>query len=71
LLLVVATAVQAEIFFQQTNLVSSVSGLAAFTDPNLKNPWGISHSTDLAVLGVEQVHGKRDASTTAPVSRSL
>jgi uncharacterized protein (TIGR03118 family) len=26
----------------QTNLVSDVSGLATFTDPNLKNPWGMS-----------------------------
>lgn len=29
-------------FFEQTNLVSDVSGLAAVTDPNLKNPWGMS-----------------------------
>jgi uncharacterized protein (TIGR03118 family) len=28
--------------FVQTNLVSDVPGLAANTDPNLKNPWGIS-----------------------------
>jgi uncharacterized protein (TIGR03118 family) len=26
----------------QTNLVSDISGLAAITDPNLKNPWGVS-----------------------------
>jgi len=30
--------------FAQTNLVSNVPGLAANLDPNLKNPWGISHS---------------------------
>ena len=30
--------------FVQTNLVSDVSGLAATTDPNLKNPWGFSYS---------------------------
>ncbi len=30
--------------FVQTNLVSSVPGLAAFTDPFLKNPWGIATS---------------------------
>ncbi|MFO0893065.1 MAG: TIGR03118 family protein [Isosphaeraceae bacterium] len=29
-------------FYKQTNLVSDVPGLAKFTDPNLKNPWGIS-----------------------------
>jgi uncharacterized protein (TIGR03118 family) len=28
----------------QTNLVSDVPGLAAFTDPNLQNPWGVSFS---------------------------
>ena len=31
-------------FYRQTNLVSDISGMAKFTDPNLKNPWGLSHS---------------------------
>ncbi|MFL6447448.1 MAG: TIGR03118 family protein [Bryobacteraceae bacterium] len=30
--------------FSQTNLVSSVPGMAAVTDSNLKNPWGMSFS---------------------------
>ena len=30
--------------YVQTNLVSDVPGLAVNTDPNLKNPWGISSS---------------------------
>jgi uncharacterized protein (TIGR03118 family) len=30
--------------YVQTNLTSDVPGLAANTDPNLKNPWGISYS---------------------------
>ena len=30
--------------FIQTNLVSDLSGVAAITDPMLKNPWGLSHS---------------------------
>ena len=30
--------------FLQTNLVSDIPGLAAITDPNLKNPWGVSSS---------------------------
>lgn len=34
-----------DVSFQQTNLVSSVMGLAPVTDPNLKNPWGISLSS--------------------------
>jgi hypothetical protein len=28
--------------FSQTNLVSDMPGLATVTDPNLKNPWGLS-----------------------------
>ena len=31
-------------FYEVTNLVSDVPGLAATTDPNLKNPWGASRS---------------------------
>ena len=30
--------------FTQTNLVSTISGLAKITDPQLVNPWGVSHS---------------------------
>jgi uncharacterized protein (TIGR03118 family) len=30
--------------YTQTNLVSDIPGLAANTDPNLKNPWGVSFS---------------------------
>lgn len=30
--------------FLQANLVSDIPGLAAVTDPNLKNPWGMSFS---------------------------
>ena len=30
--------------FAQTNLVSNVPGLATFTDPNLRNPWGMTFS---------------------------
>jgi uncharacterized protein (TIGR03118 family) len=30
--------------FIQTNLVSDIPGLAALTDPNLRNPWGTSFS---------------------------
>jgi hypothetical protein len=28
----------------QTNLVSDIPGLAMITDPELHNPWGVSHS---------------------------
>ena len=38
----VSTAVASP--YAQTNLVSNVAGLAQITDPNLKNPWGMSFS---------------------------
>jgi uncharacterized protein (TIGR03118 family) len=31
-------------FYQQTNLVSDIAGVALFTDKNLVNPWGLSHN---------------------------
>lgn len=31
-------------FYQQTNLVSDIPGVAKVTDPNLVNAWGLSHS---------------------------
>jgi uncharacterized protein (TIGR03118 family) len=30
--------------YKQTNLVSDISGMAPVTDPNLKNPWGLTRS---------------------------
>lgn len=30
--------------YQQTNLVSDIMGMAPVTDPNLKNPWGLTRS---------------------------
>src|SRR5205807_3482093 len=30
--------------YVQTNLVSDIPGLAIFTDPQLVNSWGVSHS---------------------------
>src|SRR5689334_6971876 len=32
----------ADLVFEQTNLVSSVTGVAPVIDPNLKNPWGVA-----------------------------
>jgi uncharacterized protein (TIGR03118 family) len=31
--------------YKQTNLISNIPGMAAATDPNLVNPWGISRSS--------------------------
>jgi len=35
---------EADSLFAQTNLVSDIPGLAAITEPELHNPWGISHN---------------------------
>ena len=40
-----ATRQTGSAFYQQTNLVSDMPGLAAFTDRHLVNPWGISFSS--------------------------
>jgi uncharacterized protein (TIGR03118 family) len=39
-----AGAWRAEAEYIQTNLVSDIAGLAAFTDLPLQNPWGMSHT---------------------------
>jgi uncharacterized protein (TIGR03118 family) len=36
---------QAKAFYQQTNLVSDLAGVAEVQDPNLVNPWGMSSSS--------------------------
>src|SRR5713226_7646510 len=41
--------------FTQTNLTSSVMGLAANFDPNLKNPWGISYSVTSPIWVSDQL----------------
>src|SRR2546428_12099605 len=41
---VAAPAAEREPTFHQRNLVSNLPGVADFTDPNLRNPWGISAS---------------------------
>ncbi len=43
-ILSLATPASAQHRYQQTDLVSDVPGLAAVTDPNLVNPWGLSRS---------------------------
>src|SRR5205809_6519304 len=40
--LLLPVTAQAQNNYLQTNLVSDIPGLAAHTDPNLVNPWGIS-----------------------------
>ncbi len=43
--------------FTQTNLVSNVPGMAAVTDANLKNPWGVSFSATSPFWVSNQVTG--------------
>jgi uncharacterized protein (TIGR03118 family) len=43
--------------FSQTNLVSDIPGLAANTDPNLKNPWGVAFSPTSPFWTSDQVTG--------------
>src|SRR5215472_6846201 len=43
--------------YQQINLVSDVPGMAANTDPHLKNPWGISSSGSSPIWVSDQVTG--------------
>lgn len=41
----IAATVGAQQHYKQTNLVSDLPGMAAATDPNLVNPWGMSRSS--------------------------
>lgn len=49
--------VASNIPFTQTNLVSDIPGLAAVTDPNLKNPWGMSFTPTSPFWTSDQVTG--------------
>ena len=44
-LLSASTSLWAQQHYKQTNLVSDIPGMAAVTDQNLVNPWGISRSS--------------------------
>ncbi len=56
--------------FTQTDLVSDVGGLAANTDPNLKNPWGVSFSATSPFWVSDQATGVATlyGATGAPVA---
>lgn len=43
--------------YQQTNLISSVPGLAIQTDPNLRNPWGIAVGLGQTFFLADNHHG--------------
>src|SRR5215813_4776297 len=44
--------------FTQTNLVSDVSGMAKFTDPNLVNPWGMALGLNSGIWVSDNGSGK-------------
>src|SRR5262245_5455 len=54
--------------FEQTNLVSDIPGLAAITDPALKNPWGISFSSTSPIWVSNQGTNTADLFTIHGVS---
>jgi uncharacterized protein (TIGR03118 family) len=56
--------------FTQTNLVSDVPNLAANTDPNLKNPWGVAFSATSPFWASDQATGVATlyGATGTPVS---
>jgi uncharacterized protein (TIGR03118 family) len=43
--------------YQQTNLVSDIPGKAPVTDPNLKNPWGLSSSSNSPIWAADNNAG--------------
>jgi uncharacterized protein (TIGR03118 family) len=57
LLVLLAAPSASQAGFVQTNLVSDIPGLAAHTDANLKNPWGISFSLTSPFWVSNQVTG--------------
>src|SRR4051812_3066159 len=66
---VVASA--APIGFAQSNLASSVPGLAANLDPNLKNPWGMSFSATSPFWLSDQGTNKATLYNGAGVAQAL
>jgi uncharacterized protein (TIGR03118 family) len=67
---VVGTLNAASLYFQ-TNLSSDIPGLAANTDPNLKNPWGSSFSPTSPTWVSDQVTNVSTLYNAAGVAQSL
>src|SRR5215472_12865820 len=57
--------------YLQTNLTSDVPGLAANTDPNLRNPWGMSFSATSPFWISNQVTGNATLYNGAGVPQAL
>jgi hypothetical protein len=57
--------------YTQTSLVSDIPGLAAFTDPNLVNPWGITTSGSSPFWISDNGSGKSTLYNTAGMPQGL
>jgi uncharacterized protein (TIGR03118 family) len=57
--------------YAQTNLVSDVPNLAANTDPNLKNPWGVAFSATSPFWTSDQATGVSTLYNAAGVPQAL
>jgi uncharacterized protein (TIGR03118 family) len=57
--------------FTQTNLVSDIPGLAANTDPNLKNPWGVAFSATSPFWTADQRTGVSTLYNSAGTPQAL
>src|ERR1700693_1137869 len=66
-----AGSLSAATLYVQTNLTSDISGLAANTDPNLKNPWGMSFGPTTPFWVSDQVTGKATLYNGAGVPQGL
>ncbi len=69
----VSTAPQAlaATIYTQTNLTSDIPGLAANTDPNLKNPWGMSFGATTPFWASDQVTNVSTLYTASGAAVSL
>src|SRR5260370_22337528 len=52
--------------YTQKNLISDIPGMAAHTDPNLKNPWGITRSPNGSPWWI----ANHNSCNSTPVDRS-
>lgn len=68
---VLSTSLSAATLFVQTNLASDIDGLAANTDANLKNPWGISFANTSPFWVSDQVTGKTTLNNGAGAPQAL
>jgi uncharacterized protein (TIGR03118 family) len=57
--------------YTETNLVSNIPGLAAVTDPNLVNPWGIAFSASSPFWISDNGSGKSTLYNTAGIPQAL